>query len=275
MTYTVKLLLLLFSTLGAGHAQSINKLLETHEVVNLRKKATLQIKIYKNEKNEIDIKKLRSPLAKKIRDRSSKIEKELGIEEKKHINHPRGAAFFFGSEGYILTAHHLFKDFLKKEGLRYFFVGSNGEELEAKPVHCSDDRNIDLCLFKSNSKPEAYFPARNNKIGSGHPLWSIGHCNNNGWKATPSEYLKTVSNIHQKLVLPNDKEWARYNKGVKVLIHGGEQCSGSSGGPLFDTRGDLHGLLAVKYQVNNKAREVLNTAVSIEEMMNFYIKNKE
>lgn len=269
--------LTLFLILGSIDAQTISGIARFDDVIERRKQATLKLSVFKygqvekKSKGFLDRAGEKRELESKLDQIYSNIEKQqirIERERSKRIlpNYP-STAFFIGPSGLILTAYHLLDGFIDDNDFSIELKTSKGEKIEFDILKCGDARKVDLCLLKAvDYNPQAYFPKTFREIGLGHSLYSIGHCKDEEYKVQKSIVGKKRSDIHESYVLP-DENWAKYNRGVEIITHEGDQCIGSSGGPLFDSEGFLHGVLAIKYFPERDAE--INTAVSSSEIKNF------
>lgn len=184
-----------------------------------------------------------------------------------------GTAFYVGDEGFIVTAFHLvYPSIANPDAHSFKLVNSANENIDYDIIHCSNSSHaIDLCLLKvrSENKSEYYFPLKETQLGSGHPLLALGVCNVGKIDVQRTSYVRTWANWQDEMGFNKTDMggliWL--NRDTQLIQHKIEQCKGSSGGPLFDSQGDLKGLLSVIYR--NSKGESYSMAVSVKEILKY------
>lgn len=224
------LALTLLASLNA-FPQTINRLLSTDKILELRKKAIFKIAMYDN--------------------------------SGKHISN--GTGFFIKKDGTAITNFHvlyhannktLFSNsndtkylnmnyLLKSSNFQYKITDMNGKDIEGgapKVLGCGNENNIDACLLKFDLKKTPYIPIDNVKVGKGNKVHSIGYCNGlNTKNGEIKEYfkdfltLKNITNIN-------------YNLKTKMIQVTNPVCPGDSGGPIFSANGDLVGMTTIRFK---------------------------
>ncbi|MBT7608425.1 MAG: trypsin-like peptidase domain-containing protein [Bacteriovoracaceae bacterium] len=228
-----KLIALLIFASTCLNAQEIRLLKSEKDVIKLRMKAGLRITELKN---------------------------------KKKIN--LGSGFFVGDEGYFLTNHHVVKNALSDKKVLLEVQTRNGKRLsDIRMIKCSDERKIDLCIFRVNGfKPKSYFVLNENSISIGQRNILIGHCHLFPWKIKSGKTLKVWKDIESKIGL------SKLGTGSPVeMVEGSfKPCPGDSGAALFSSnKGILLGMITEGYKTSSKTYQV---AISNKELFKYYKK---
>ncbi len=191
---------------------------------------------------------------KKPADESSQVAKATTAKKEDAITKHVGTGFIFSSNGFLITNYHVVKG-AKNTKVRT----SDGEELEAELI--SKDTQNDIAILKLNSVPvdiqANMFFGDSSKMKAGDKVFTIGY---------------PLSNIlGQK---------PRYTEGVINSLYGVQddprlfQISvpiqpGNSGGPLFNEKGEIIGI--VMSSLDSKNTEFVVGAVP--QNVNFAIKS--
>jgi S1-C subfamily serine protease len=177
-----------------------------------------------------------------------------------------GAGFFIGVKGEFLTSDHILKEFFAKKDNIIQFKRHDGTYLNNVSIlGCKNSKNIDACLLLDNSQTKkSYFPRRSLKIGRGHPVAMIGFChsdNHTSKKGVIIDYLKDTSS---KFSTTSDD----YNYKVRMVQTDVKQCPGDSGGPLFNSSGELVGMATNIFKSSQRNKQY-NLSIHINELIGF------
>jgi S1-C subfamily serine protease len=229
--YKSIILLIFIST--CLNAQEIKFLKSEKDVIRLRMKAGLKITEYKN---------------------------------KKKIN--QGSGFFIGTEGYFLTNHHVVKNSLENKKVLLEIQTRDGKRLsDVRMIKCSDDRKIDLCIFRANGyKPKAHYILNSDNLVVGQKNVLIGHCHMYPWKIKSGKTIKIWKDIEARIGL------SKLGTGSPVeMVEGSfDPCPGDSGAALFSSnKGILLGMITEGYKTASKTYQV---AISNKELFNYFKK---
>jgi S1-C subfamily serine protease len=142
-----------------------------------------------------------------------------------------GTGFFVSDNGVIMTNRHVMKNVIHEKGYTAEFSLRDKRVFKEFEVgHCSDDKQVDLCLVKLAVKPKIHFKLAASQPGANDPAYIIGH---------PRGMDFTIAYGVVKGYHPT-------SLGSEELEITTPMGPGSSGGPLFDSQGDLVGV-ASKY----------------------------
>lgn len=200
------------------HAQTYFAGKSPDQIVELKKKATLQMQIF-NDKGRA-------------------------------INTFTG--FFVGKEGRFITVNHSFLDDFKFEkGVTKISIKDNsGKEYSDIIIEgCSNKNNIDICTgLLKNTKPKSYFEFISSERREAELFTSIGHCNNDQlafFTVKKGEVKKITSDYQSTYNAVGDP----VNLNTKLFEVSLPKCVGDSGGPLFDQySGALMGMYTFAYK---------------------------
>lgn len=221
-------------------AQPIVRLLSGEEVSEVRKNATLAVERYS-----------------------------------KGIINDDATAIWIGDEGYIVTSFHIIDGSVDNKDQEVRLFDRQNNRIEFVVVSCGDNRKIDLCLLKSKERPSSYFPIRKTKIGEGHTAYWIGHTNFRSYTAQETQILRFYKDTSTEIQHGEKTRPYLKNIGVASVAHTNQQCKGCSGGPLFDSQGNLLGMLDRFYSFPKKLNlPSINLAINADEIFNYYEKHK-
>jgi S1-C subfamily serine protease len=217
-----------FSTFA--QAQRITRLKSIEEILEIRKKAIFKVKAYKNGK---------------------------------HVS--TGTGFFIDRKGLAITNFHVMyknkasvkpetsaKAFIDMNTLlttsnyQYKFTDMKNKDIGSpKVLGCGNKNNLDVCYLKFEKKRVPYIPIDNVKVGLGHKVFSLGHCGGelNVKKGEIKKYHKDFLNYYS---ITNIK----YNHNSKMIEVSNPICPGDSGGPIFNSQGNLVGITTIRFSKN-------------------------
>lgn len=150
----------------------------------------------------------------------------------------KGAGFFYGSDGTIVTNRHVLEQFLndekKKLKLKVMSV-KDGPLEDVELGYCGKKTEVDICFLRSKmSAKKFFFPINNAKIGVGHSVHTFGHC---------KEVFAYKKGKILKFIKSDSKRFDEEGQfGLERIVTDLEICPGDSGGPIFTDRGDLVGI---------------------------------
>jgi S1-C subfamily serine protease len=206
----------------------------------------------------------------------------------------RGTGFFVGKDGHFITNQHVMAPFLEDSKSTIALTSlTDGEHLGGlEIISCSDKRSIDLCLMKINKKRQGteYFPLKSATVSKGEYVYSIGHCPNS---FTPKEhmvekiwediytYVNQVKNYKTILVKkrnfkvsslelkrPPTPSCQKTSTTCPVILSPKAPCPGDSGGPIFNGRGEIVGVVAELIDIPNTG-EILENMIAGHEVEQF------
>ncbi|MCM2282116.1 MAG: serine protease [Bdellovibrionaceae bacterium] len=165
-----------------------------------------------------------------------------------------GTGFFVSADGKLITNHHVVKNALKTGSFSVEFVLADGKVIKDFLVaSCRDDRGMDLCLLKLPVKPKSYFQATTYKPSPGESVYVIGHPQGLDFSITNG----IVSALRES---PTN---------VKELQITAAISPGNSGGPIFNSRGQLAGVTSKFY----KDGQNLNFGILTSEVNHYLVKH--
>lgn len=180
-----------------------------------------------------------------------------------------GAGFYIGSKGNFLTSDHIIKELLKDENNKIQFKLKSGRYLsQVSLLACKSEKNIDACLLKDLSlKKPPFFPIKNIKIGRGHEVSLIGFCNSEMHSSKRGRIIDYFKDLNSKFKTSKEA----YNQKVMMVQTDVAQCPGDSGGPLFNSQGELVGM-ATNIFKSTTVQKQFNLSIHNNELLAF-IKN--
>lgn len=149
-------------------------------------------------------------------------------KDKKDMGH--GSGFAISEDGYIITNYHVIASEIKDKPYDIKIILSNSKEYEAKVIRVNKYR--DVALLKIEGKFEKAFTISSTKsFRNMQDIYTIG---------TPKsvELGQTVSSG----IISNE----RTSDASNLLQLSMSVNSGNSGGPVFDSNGNLHGIIVAK-----------------------------
>lgn len=165
-----------------------------------------------------------------------------------------GSGFFVSADGKLITNHHVMKSALKAGSFSVEFVLADGTTVKDFLVSsCRDDRGMDLCLLKLPVKPKSHFKATTYKPAPGETVYTIGH---------PQGLDFSITNGIVSALRESPTK-------VKELQVTAAISPGNSGGPIFNSRGQLVGVASKFY----KDGQNLNFGIQTAEVNHYLIKN--
>ena len=161
-----------------------------------------------------------------------------------------GTGFFVSDDGVVMTNRHVLKNAIHDKNFTAEFVLRDKRVVKDFQVgHCSDEKQVDLCLVKLPIKSKSFFKISSQKPGENDPSYIIGH---------PRGMDFTIAYGLVKAYRPT----ALGSELVEVSTPMGP---GSSGAPLFDNHGRIIGVASMysSNQVNG------NFGVPLSEVARF------
>jgi len=148
------------------------------------------------------------------------------------------SAFFINPDGYLMTNFHVVNSFLFEGGRGFIFTLSDGSTIGGsfEVTRCSDDRKIDLCILKLNIKNEYYFNIVPTEEKIGQKVFAFGNREWNPIMVGTGTVLDVYQDIY-KMIRAGSYD---SNHNVRVIeVDMPLFKKGFSGGPIFDSNGDL------------------------------------
>lgn len=168
-----------------------------------------------------------------------------------------GTGFFVSDDGVVMTNRHVLKNVIHDQNFTAEFVLRDKRVIKEFQVgHCSDEKQVDLCLVKLAVKPKSFFKLASGQPGENDPAYIIGH---------PRGMDFTIAYGLVKGYRPT----ALGSELVEVSTPMGP---GSSGAPLFDNQGKVVGVASLysSNQVNgNFGVPLLEVARFLDEAVSY------
>ncbi len=165
-----------------------------------------------------------------------------------------GSGFFVSADGRLVTNHHVVKNALKTGSFSVEFVLADGKIIKDFLVSsCRDARGMDLCLLKLPIKPKSFFQPTTYSPSPGETVYVIGH---------PQGLDFSITNGIVSALRESPTK-------VKELQVTAAISPGNSGGPIFNSRGQLVGVASKFY----KDGQNLNFGIQTSEVNHYLIKN--
>jgi hypothetical protein len=142
-----------------------------------------------------------------------------------------GAGFFVGRDGRLITNYHVIRPAIKNPAFTAEFELGDGRIAKSWTVaSCGDARGIDLCLLKLPLRPKSWFSPSAYRPRPGEAAFVIGH---------PQGFDFSIANG----IVSALREGAGKPAELQITA---AISPGNSGGPIFNSRGQLLGV-ASKY----------------------------
>ena len=138
------------------------------------------------------------------------------------------------SEGLIITNKHVIEDFTEMNCIKVKFYN---DENEYPAEILTTSLNYDLALIKVQ-KNTSYFNSLSEEFKIGEKVYSIG--NSNGYGLSVSE---GIISCEYKNVIHNNLNTLSIQTNIEIY-------DGCSGGPLFNEKGDLLGIMTFRIRDN-------------------------
>ncbi|MDE6407163.1 MAG: serine protease [Anaeroplasmataceae bacterium] len=137
------------------------------------------------------------------------------------------------NDGYILTNKHVVKDFTTNSTIKARFISE--EECVAEIKYISDE--YDLCLLKIEKETE-YFSHLSEEFEIGEEVYTIGNPKGYGLAINKGIISSTYKNVIYK------------EESILAIQTSIEIYDGSSGGPLYNSKGELLGIMTFRIRDN-------------------------
>lgn len=162
---------------------------------------------------------------------------ELGVEVLS------GTGFFISADGWIATNRHVFEEATTPgHGLRVS-TQAGFKTTQFQVGGCSEEIDLDLCLFKVEFKPKYFFALTPNPPEQvGEKVYVIGHPLGLNYSMTDG-VLSGLRETRKSETLDRGSAADRTNPvPVKTIQISASISHGNSGGPIFDAQGQLLGI---------------------------------
>lgn len=199
--------------------------------------------------------------------RQHAIFKIVAYENGKQLTH--GTGFFIDGKGTALTNFHVLfhseKNLFASDGFdykeldmssllrlskyKYRFIDHLGNDLGTPEIlGCGNSNNLDACRLKFHlQKKTSYIPLSDEKIGTGHKVFSLGYCGGN---------LNTkngqIREYHTDFLSKYNISRLNLNRNTKMIDITNPICPGDSGGPIFSATGQLVGMTSIRFEGQGK-----------------------
>lgn len=171
------------------------------------------------------------------------------------VEYASGTGFFVSDKGHIVTNAHIFGDqyFTSGEVLVYF---SDGTSTNKVLISNCVQKKVDLCFLKVERSSKVYFKLTDKAFDPGEEVYVIGH--SLGLDYTFSDGLLSGKRNYKDI---NKK----YKEDLMLNQISAPISQGNSGGPVFDSKGNLVGVATFMYGQkaggNNLNFTIANTEV--------------
>lgn len=173
-----------------------------------------------------------------------------------------GTGFFYGPDGYIVSNAHVVNYKLKSKDL-IRITDSDGNEInDATFINCKLE-DIDLCLIKTKVKPKSYFKKNSKGVEQGEKIYVIGH-------SLGLDYSISDGLVSGKRKFKTIDKKAKNN--TELYQISAPISPGNSGGPAFDSKGNLIGVSTFTYGLKLKGQNI-NFTITNKELLSFYNKS--
>lgn len=172
--------------------------------------------------------------------------KELGVQIS------NGTGFFIAKDGSIVTNLHVLEPAFTA-GKRVEITNADGKVAKSVQVAgCGGEKQVDLCLLKTDLVPKSWIPVNGlNRAPEGEKIYIVGHPMGLNYTLTDgmvSGYRKDPS--------------AKKDDPVEMVQVSAPVYSGNSGGPIFNSKGLLVGVVtAMKAQTQGFNFGITNSEV--------------
>ncbi|MBF0297331.1 MAG: trypsin-like peptidase domain-containing protein [Oligoflexia bacterium] len=194
---------------------------------------------------------------------------------KKNENSPisHGTGTFVSKDGLLITNQHVAQYLFHPEYQIEIITYGKQQLPNVIFIECSDKRQIDLCLFKLPITAKAWFPVSDDKISLGHVVYKIGHAHSLEYNFTQGFTVKREANIPFLLDYRTTE-----NSNVEFIEVSALLRPGDSGGPIFDSQGNLIGISTMRIteviDVKTGGSSSRFLAISAREVYDYIQKNK-
>ncbi len=156
----------------------------------------------------------------------------------------RGTGFVISSSGYIVTNYHVIKN-----GEQFVVTDHDGNEYAGTLI--GGDQNLDLAVLKIDADLPALAIGDSDATRVGEQVIAIGDPSGAGQNLTGTVTVGYVSAVNRELMFNNIRQ--------KFIQTDAAVNPGNSGGPLFNTKGEVIGVITLKSLVSSA-----NSGVSTE-----------
>ena len=156
----------------------------------------------------------------------------------------RGTGFVISSSGYIVTNYHVIQG-----GEQFVVTDHDGNEYAGTLV--GGDQNLDIAVLKIDAELPAVAIGDSDTTRVGEQVIAIGDPSGAGQNLTGTVTVGYVSAVNRELMFNNIRQ--------KFIQTDAAVNPGNSGGPLFNTKGEVIGVVTLKSLVSSA-----NSGVSTE-----------
>ena len=148
----------------------------------------------------------------------------------------RGTGFVISSSGYIMTNYHVISG-----GAKFVVTDHDGTEYDAKLV--GGDENLDVAVLKIEANLPALAIGDSESTRVGEMVVAIGDPAGAGQNLTGTVTVGYVSAVNRELLFNNMRQ--------KFIQMDAAVNPGNSGGPLFNSKGEVIGMVTLKSLVSS------------------------
>lgn len=158
------------------------------------------------------------------------INKVVEITCENELSKSYATGTLISNDGLIITNKHVIEGFNEESTISINFI-NNDTTYKAYVYDKSND--YDLCLLKIDKKTD-YFKNLSTNIDIADNVYTIG--NSNGYGLA---YYEGIISSQYKNIIYNDKEILAIQTNIEIY-------DGSSGGPLYNSKGELLGIMTFR-----------------------------
>ena len=149
-----------------------------------------------------------------------------------------GSGFIISSDGYILTNYHVVEtSYINDLPLSVFLI--NGIEYQAKVIGYDIDNDVALVKIDATGLNPAVI-ANSDLINVGQTVYAVGN-----------PFGELVYTMTEGIVSARDREVSVEGKTINTFQLSAAVNSGNSGGPVYDTNGEVIGIVTAKPMANS------------------------
>ena len=177
-----------------------------------------------------------------------------------------GSGFVLTQDGYIVTNYHVIEDAVKDTSVSITVAFENGDKYDAKVVGGEQDNDVAVLKIEATGLTPVTL-GDSGKLVVGESVYAIG---NPLGELTYSFTDGMVSALDRLITTTTTENGVVETTTLNVLQTNAAINPGNSGGPLFDSYGDVIGIVSAKYTQSQSGvnAEGLGFAIPINDVKN-------